>query len=85
MKLVSIMPNAAEIAVRKYFACASNDFRDRFRPVGKSSRKTALFYLPIRYANVVSLSAPAVRHCLGKYCVLQLRMRDFPFPDVADG
>ena len=42
------MPSAAEIAVRKYFACASNDFRDRFRPVGKSSRKTALFYL-MRY------------------------------------
>ena len=42
------MPSAAEIAVMKYFACASNDFRDRFRPVGKSSRMTALFYL-MRY------------------------------------
>lgn len=38
------MPSAAEIAVRKYFACASNDFRDQFCPVGKSSRKAALFY-----------------------------------------
>lgn len=44
----SIMPSAAEIAVRKYFECVSNDFRDRFCPVGKSSRKTALFYL-MRY------------------------------------
>lgn len=48
MKLASIMPSAAEIAIRKYFACASNDFRDRFCPVGKSSRKAALFYL-MRY------------------------------------
>ena len=42
------MPSVAEIAVRKYFECVSNDFRDRFCPVGKSSRKAALFYL-IRY------------------------------------
>lgn len=48
MKLASIMPSAAEITVRKYFECVSNDFRDRFRPVGKSSRKAALFYL-MRY------------------------------------
>lgn len=49
MKRASIMPSAAEIAVRKYFACASNDFRDRFRPVGKSSRMAALFYLMRNY------------------------------------
>lgn len=68
MRLVSIMPSAAEIAVRKYLACASNDFRDRFCPVGKSSRKAALFYLSFQYANEVSLSAPTARHYLGKYC-----------------
>lgn len=28
----------------KYLAFASNDFRNRFYPVGKSSRMTALFY-----------------------------------------
>lgn len=33
----------------KHFACASNDFRNRFRPVGKSSHKTALFYLMQNY------------------------------------
>lgn len=48
-ELAPAMPSAAEIAVRKYFACASNDFRDRFRPVGKSSRKIALFYCGITF------------------------------------
>lgn len=44
MKLASIMPSAAEITVMKYFACVSNNFRDRFCPVEKSSLKVALFY-----------------------------------------
>ncbi len=60
----SIMPSAAEIAVRKYFECVSNDFRDRFCPVGKSSHKTALFYLmryyflPQQYSSLLSSFLP---------------------------
>lgn len=44
-ELAPAKSSAVEIAVRKYFECVSNDLRDRFCPVEKSSRKAALFYL----------------------------------------
>lgn len=68
MMLASIMQNAAEIAVRKYFACASNDFRDRFRPVGKSSRKAALFYLMRDY--FLSQQHSVVLEYIVFYCLI---------------
>lgn len=41
----SIAPEQYRWNLFEYFACVSNDFMDRFCPVGKSSRKTVFYFL----------------------------------------